>query len=57
MPRTIAATTLVDIDTLLDFVRPRHRMALTTFRRTGGVQTSPVTAGVDEQGRWTAAAR
>jgi PPOX class probable F420-dependent enzyme len=51
MPRTIATNTSVDLDALLDFVRPRHHMLLTTFRRAGGVQSSPVTAGVDEQGR------
>ncbi len=51
MPRTIATNTSVDLDALLDFVRPRHHMVLTTLRRAGGVQSSPVTAGVDEQGR------
>jgi PPOX class probable F420-dependent enzyme len=51
MPRTVATNTSVDLDALLEFVRPRHHMLLTTFRRTGGVQSSPVTAGVDEQGR------
>jgi PPOX class probable F420-dependent enzyme len=51
MPRTIATTTRVDLDELLSFVRPRHHMVLVTQRSSGGVQTSPVTAGVDEQGR------
>ena len=36
---------------LLDFVRPRHRMVLTTFRADGSLQSSPVTGGVDEAGR------
>jgi PPOX class probable F420-dependent enzyme len=36
---------------LLEFVRPRHRMLLTTFRDDGSLQTSPVTAGVDADGR------
>ena len=36
---------------LLDFVRPRHRMVLTTFRADGSLQSSPVTGGVDDQGR------
>jgi PPOX class probable F420-dependent enzyme len=36
---------------MLDFVRTRHRMTLTTIRRNGRVQMSPVTGGVDDQGR------
>ena len=36
---------------LLDFVRPRHRMVLTTFRTDGSLQSSPVTGGIDDQGR------
>jgi PPOX class probable F420-dependent enzyme len=51
MPRTIATTTSVHFDALLDFVRPRHQMVLTTHRSSGGLQLSPVTAGVDESGR------
>jgi PPOX class probable F420-dependent enzyme len=51
MPRTIARNTAVGLDELLDFVRPRHHMVLITHRRSGGVQSSPVTAGVDERGR------
>lgn len=51
MPRTIATTTSVDRDGLLEFVRPRHRMVLMTTRSDGGVQASPVTGGVDEAGR------
>jgi PPOX class probable F420-dependent enzyme len=51
MPRTIARNTAVGLDELLDFVRPRHHMVLITRRQSGGVQSSPVTAGVDEQGR------
>jgi PPOX class probable F420-dependent enzyme len=51
MPRTIATTTRVDLDRLLEFVRPRHHMVLVTHRASGGIQTSPVTAGVDDQGR------
>ena len=51
MARPIATTTRVDRAALLDFVRPRHRVLLTTRRRDGGVQTSPVTAGVDADGR------
>ena len=51
MPRTIATTTSVDRDGLLEFVRPRHRMVLMTTRSDGGVQASPVTGGVDDAGR------
>ncbi|MCO1655970.1 PPOX class F420-dependent oxidoreductase [Pseudonocardia humida] len=51
MPRTIATNTDVDRDALLEFVRPRHRMVLLTPRSDGGSQGSPVTAGVDAEGR------
>jgi len=51
MPRRIATTTDVDLDALLDFVRPRHRMVVMTTRRDGRPQASPVTGGVDDQGR------
>ncbi len=51
MARTIATTTDVDSDAMLDFVRPRHHGVLITRRRDGGVQSSPVTMGVDRQGR------
>ena len=51
MPRTIATNTDVDREALLEFVRPRHRMILMTPRSDGGSQASPVTAGVDAQGR------
>ncbi|BBG02983.1 MULTISPECIES: PPOX class F420-dependent oxidoreductase [Pseudonocardia] len=51
MPRTIATATRVELDELLEFVRPRHHMVLLTSRADGGVQGSPVTGGVDEHGR------
>jgi PPOX class probable F420-dependent enzyme len=51
MPRTIATNTPVDRNALLDFVRPRHQMILVTRRRDGAAQLSPVTAGVDADGR------
>jgi len=51
MPRTIATSTTVDLDGLLDFVRPRHRMLLITQRSDGSPQASPVTGGVDDSGR------
>ena len=51
MPRSIATNTRVSLDELLAFLRPRHHMVLVTQRSSGGVQTSPVTAGVDDAGR------
>ncbi|QKT07120.1 PPOX class F420-dependent oxidoreductase [Gordonia sp. X0973] len=51
MARTIATESVVDRDTLLAFVRPRHNMILATRRADGAPQISPVMAGVDEQGR------
>ncbi|WP_143965541.1 PPOX class F420-dependent oxidoreductase [Gordonia zhaorongruii] len=51
MARSIATNTDVDRNDLLDFVRPRHQMILTTTRRDGSPQMSPVTAGVDNDGR------
>ncbi|WP_432559072.1 PPOX class F420-dependent oxidoreductase [Granulicoccus sp. GXG6511] len=51
MARKIATNTTVALGELLDFVRPRHRMILVTSRRDGTPQLSPVTGGVDDQGR------
>jgi len=51
MARTIASNTTVDRDELIAFLRPRHHMILLTPRRDGGWQGSPVTAGVDADGR------
>src|ERR1700727_1704495 len=51
MAPKIATAEAVGLSDLLDFVRPRHRMVLTTFRADGSLQSSPVTGGVDEQGR------
>jgi PPOX class probable F420-dependent enzyme len=48
---TIATADRVDRHSLLDFVRPRHRMTLVTTRRDGRLQVSPVTGGVDHEGR------
>jgi PPOX class probable F420-dependent enzyme len=50
MPK-IATADRVDREQLLAFVRPRHRMTLVTFRRDGRPQLSPVTGGVDADGR------
>lgn len=51
MARKIATADVVTRAALLDFVRPRHHMVLTTFRRDGSPQSSPVTGGVDADGR------
>jgi PPOX class probable F420-dependent enzyme len=50
MPKTATADR-VDRDALLQFLRPRHHALLVTQRREGGVQLSPVTCGVDAEGR------
>lgn len=51
MARSIATNRTVGLGELLEFVRPRHRMLLATTRRDGGPQISPVSGGVDSQGR------
>ena len=51
MARNYATADRVDRNALLDFVRPRHHMVLTTFRSDGSLQSSPVTGGVDQEGR------
>ncbi|WP_426566084.1 PPOX class F420-dependent oxidoreductase [Angustibacter sp. McL0619] len=51
MPRTIATNTQVDLDALLEFVRSRHQFVLLTRRSDGAPQASPVTGGVDDEGR------
>ncbi len=51
MARKYATADVVAMPELLDFVRPRHRMVLTTFRADGSLQSSPVTGGVDAAGR------
>ena len=51
MSRTIATTTEVEREELLAFLRPRHRVVLTTTRADGTLQSSPVTAGIDDEGR------
>lgn len=50
MPR-IATTDRVDLDQLLDFVRTRHHLVLVTTRANGRPQVSPVSGGVDADGR------
>lgn len=41
----------VDRSELLEFLRPRHHCMLSTRRTDGGDQLSPVTAGLDHEGR------
>lgn len=51
MRRNIATTTHADREQLLEFVRSRHHLVLSTTRSDGSPQMSPVTGGVDEHGR------
>jgi PPOX class probable F420-dependent enzyme len=51
MARKFATADAVALPELLEFVRPRHHMVLTTFRADGSLQSSPVSGGVDEAGR------
>ena len=51
MARKYATADVVAAPELLDFIRSRHRMVLTTFRADGSLQSSPVTGGLDDQGR------
>jgi PPOX class probable F420-dependent enzyme len=51
MPRNLATTHQPSREELTEFVRPRHRAVLVTTRRDGRPQLSPVTCGLDDQGR------
>src|SRR3954453_5204957 len=51
MAPRIATNRTVDRAALLDFLRPRHRALLSTSRADGQPQLSPVTCGVDPEGR------
>jgi PPOX class probable F420-dependent enzyme len=51
VPRTRATNRSVDRGGLVEFLHTRHRAILLTTRRNGLPQASPVTAGVDEDGR------
>ncbi len=48
---TIATTDHVQRDALLHFARSRHRYTLLTIRGSGRPHMSPVTGGVDREGR------
>jgi PPOX class probable F420-dependent enzyme len=50
MPRTATAD-VVGREALLEFLRPRHRALLITHRTDGRPQVSPVSCGVDAEGR------
>jgi PPOX class probable F420-dependent enzyme len=47
----IATNTKVSRDELLEFIRPRHHAIVITARADGRPQASPVTCGVDQDGR------
>jgi PPOX class probable F420-dependent enzyme len=49
--RKIATNTVVTRDELLDFIRDRHQAIVITARQDGRPQASPVTCGVDGEGR------
>jgi PPOX class probable F420-dependent enzyme len=49
--RKIATNTNVDRTALEDFVRPRHKAIVITTRADGRPQASPVTCGLDAEGR------
>lgn len=51
MASKMATAAVVGLSELVEFIRPRHKMVLTTFRSDGSLQSSPVTGGVDAQGR------
>ncbi|MEW1724452.1 PPOX class F420-dependent oxidoreductase [Streptomyces sp. NPDC093109] len=51
MAPNIATNTAVDLEGLLEFVRPRHRAILLTTRADGRPQGSPLSCGVDGSGR------
>ena len=51
MSPQIATNSVVTRDGLLDFARPRHHAIVITARSDGSPQASPVTCGVDAEGR------
>jgi len=51
MARTVATEKFVDREGLLEFVRPRHQWIVATTRTDGRPQVSPVTGGVNGDGR------
>ncbi|WP_158888474.1 PPOX class F420-dependent oxidoreductase [Amycolatopsis anabasis] len=51
MPRSIATNDRVGRSELVEFLRPRHHAILMATRADGAPQLSPVTSGVDAEGR------
>ena len=51
MPRNIATNETVGRAALVEFMRARHHAILMTTRADGSPQLSPVTSGVDSEGR------
>jgi PPOX class probable F420-dependent enzyme len=51
MTRKLATSTTVDREALVEFLRPRHNGLVITTRADGRPQASPVTCGVDDEGR------
>lgn len=51
MAPKVATADVVGRSELLEFIQPRHKMLLTTFRSDRSLQSSPVTGGLDRQGR------
>jgi PPOX class probable F420-dependent enzyme len=51
VPRKIATADAVDRAQLTDFLRPRHHAILVTTRSDGRPQCSPITCGIDAEGR------
>ena len=51
MARTIATNTVVNRDELIEFIKPRHHAIVITTRADGRPQASPVSCGVDDDGR------
>ena len=51
MARKIATNTVASADELIEFIKTRHQAIVITTRADGGPQASPVTAGVDDNGR------
>jgi len=49
--RKIATSTVVSRQALLDFIRPLHQAIVITARKDGRPQASPVSCGVDSEGR------
>jgi PPOX class probable F420-dependent enzyme len=49
--RKIATNTVVSREEVLDFIRPRHQGIVLTTRKDGRPQASPVTCGLDGEGR------